>query len=244
MNKERLLSLKISTFIVITSCVFVICAGMLVNQNFKKAVIFWGDNVQITAYINRQVSDEAKKEILEKINAIKFVTSAQLVSREVALEDFTNQMASFAKEIMADKELLNYIPSSIVISISSNLEPQQQLDVMKSIQADVRQITGIDEVYFGADYIEKLSTITTSISGVLYVLTLILLSAGILVFSNSIRASIFHRQEEIKIYELVGATPWDIRKPFLLESALMGFFASLISVFGLYALFFIFSRKT
>jgi cell division transport system permease protein len=48
--------------------------------------------------------------------------------------------------------------------------------------------------------------------------------------------AIFTRREEIEIMKLVGATPWFIRGPFIVEAALYGIIAALVSVVLFYGL--------
>ena len=49
------------------------------------------------------------------------------------------------------------------------------------------------------------------------------------IVQNTIRLTVFARRREIKIMQLVGATPWFIRFPMLLEGALYGFAGGLIA---------------
>ena len=58
-----------------------------------------------------------------------------------------------------------------------------------------------------------------------------LLSLGLtLIISNTIRLSIYSRQDEIELMLLIGATPRFVKIPFLLEGILQGLSGSLISL--------------
>lgn len=50
----------------------------------------------------------------------------------------------------------------------------------------------------------------------------VLLGGALIVVSNTIRISVFTRRREIKIMQLVGAAPWFIRLPLLIEGLLHG----------------------
>ena len=56
-----------------------------------------------------------------------------------------------------------------------------------------------------------------------------------LIIFNTIRMAIFTRRDEIEIQQLVGATKWFIRGPFLFEAALYGIVAAVIALFLSYA---------
>jgi cell division transport system permease protein len=47
---------------------------------------------------------------------------------------------------------------------------------------------------------------------------------------NTVRIAIFARMEEIEIMKLVGATPWFIKGPFLIEGFLYGIISTIISM--------------
>ncbi|HEX4923895.1 MAG TPA: FtsX-like permease family protein, partial [Bdellovibrionales bacterium] len=66
----------------------------------------------------------------------------------------------------------------------------------------------------------------------------VLILGSLLVVSNSIRASIDRRREEIEILKLVGATTAMIRRPFVLEGAFLGALATFAAV-GLSYLFYL-----
>ena len=52
-----------------------------------------------------------------------------------------------------------------------------------------------------------------------------------LIISNTIRLSIYSRQDEIELMLLIGATPRFVRIPFLLEGMLQGFMGSILALF-------------
>ncbi|MBC7288511.1 MAG: FtsX-like permease family protein, partial [Armatimonadetes bacterium] len=54
-------------------------------------------------------------------------------------------------------------------------------------------------------------------------LVAILAAASLLIITTTIRITIYARRREIRIMQLVGATHWFIRLPFLLEGLLYGF---------------------
>lgn len=53
--------------------------------------------------------------------------------------------------------------------------------------------------------------------------------AILLIIHNAIRLTIFARRREIRIMELVGATPWFIRIPFMLEGLVYGAMGAIVA---------------
>jgi cell division transport system permease protein len=58
---------------------------------------------------------------------------------------------------------------------------------------------------------------------------IILLFSALVVVSNTVRISLFSRRREIRIMQIVGATPWFIRLPLFLEGLIHGVVGGLIA---------------
>ncbi|MNT17899.1 Cell division protein FtsX [compost metagenome] len=160
------------------------------------------------------------------------------MSQEKALTDFRSQLASYAPDLAQDDELLKLIPSSFQVSLSEKVSTEDQSSVLQSLSGKIKSLQGVDDVSFGQDWVEKYSALVTAIEVVIRVLGFIVVLASIFVMSNMIRASVEARREEISVLELIGATARMIRRPFIIEGAILGGTASLLSVFicfGIYS---------
>jgi len=67
----------------------------------------------------------------------------------------------------------------------------------------------------------------------IFIASLLFATAGILIF-NAIKLTITHRQREIRIMQLVGASRFTIRMPFLIEGTVQGFTGGCIAAFMLF----------
>jgi cell division transport system permease protein len=65
---------------------------------------------------------------------------------------------------------------------------------------------------------------------VLLVIAALLLIASLLLVANTIRLSIYARRREIEVMQLVGATNWFIRWPFMIEGVIVGLMGAGIAV--------------
>jgi cell division transport system permease protein len=66
------------------------------------------------------------------------------------------------------------------------------------------------------------------------VASIIFIVISTLIIFNTIRMAIFTRREEIEIMQLVGATNWFIRGPFIFEASLYGIIAAVIALVIIY----------
>ena len=62
------------------------------------------------------------------------------------------------------------------------------------------------------------------------VFIVLLVFAAVFLIATTIRLAIFARRKEVYLMKLIGSTDWFIRWPFLLEGALQGFCASVITL--------------
>ena len=57
----------------------------------------------------------------------------------------------------------------------------------------------------------------------------IFIVTSLLIISNAITLSIYHKREELNIMKLVGASPYTIRGPFLIEGVIYGLTGFILS---------------
>ncbi|AFX99865.1 cell division protein FtsX [Bdellovibrio bacteriovorus] len=230
-------ALKVSTLVVVTACFVVMGAALLVSQNFRNILTLWGEDVQMTVYLSQDLSEKGRQDIESKIKENENVAGVKFVTQEQALGDFRSQMASYAPDISQDEELLRLIPASLLVQLKSDVAAAEQTTVLQSMAGKLRQLEGVDEVSYGQDWVEKYAALVNAIELTLRALCLVILAASLFVMSNAIRASVQARKDEIVVLEMIGATPSMIRKPFLVEGAVLGVVSSVLSLglcFGVY----------
>ncbi|MFV8248017.1 cell division protein FtsX [Bdellovibrio bacteriovorus] len=223
-------ALKVSTLVVVTACFVVMGAALLVSQNFRNILTLWGEDVQMTVYLSQDLSEKGRQDIESKIKENENVAGVKFVTQEQALGDFRSQMASYAPDISQDEELLRLIPASLLVQLKSDVATAEQTTVLQSMAGKLRQLEGVDEVSYGQDWVEKYAALVNAIELTLRALCLVILAASLFVMSNAIRASVQARKDEIVVLEMIGATPSMIRKPFLVEGAVLGVVSSVLSL--------------
>lgn len=231
-------ALKVSTMIVVTACFVVMGAALLVSQNFKNILTLWGEDVQLTVYLDPDISQSGREFIEGKLKGSGKVGEIQLITQEKALSDFRSQLASYAPDITKDDELMRLIPASLQVRLSPEISPADQSRTLRELAGEVRGIEGVSEVSYGQDWIEKYAALVMAMETTLRLLGFVILAAALFVISNAIRASIQNRRDEIVVLEMIGATSAMIRKPFMVEGAVLGCtssFVAMVFCFGIFA---------
>jgi cell division transport system permease protein len=230
MPPQKNLALKFSTLIVVTACFVVMATSLLISKNFKNILTHWGEDVQLTVYLSSDISAQGRDELEKLFKGHKDIGSFNLVTQDKALTDFRAQLASYAPDISQDEELLKMIPSSYQVKLKTDIPTDAQSQVLQSIAAELKGRSGIDDVSFGQDWVEKYGAFVSAINLALNLVGLIVLCASLFVMSNAIRASVQVHRDEIVVMEMIGATASMIRMPFLKEGAFLGFAASTLSI--------------
>jgi len=88
----------------------------------------------------------------------------------------------------------------------------------------------IDEVKNRRDETNKILSATRVVKLTTALLAALLITASILLISNTIRLSLFARRREVEVMKLVGATDWFIRWPFIIEGVIVGALGGLLAV--------------
>jgi cell division transport system permease protein len=92
--------------------------------------------------------------------------------------------------------------------------------------------------------IDRLTNIVDWLSNIGFILTVIFMLMSVMIVYNTVRLAIFVFRDEISVMKLVGASNFYIRGPFIVESAIYGLIASLITVILCYPATLWISEKT
>lgn len=223
-------TLQFSTLLVVTACYLVVCGAWVLSQNFKKILTVWGEELQMTVYLSEKAGASEAEALEKKLSSNPKVGKVRFISREQALEDFRGQMASYAPDILNEKELLGLIPASFQVSLNSALAAVDHLKVLDALAGSLKGEAAVSEVSYGQEWVKKYSQFLYYFEKACQALGIVIFSAALFVLSNMIRASVQARRQEIEVLELIGATPAMIRRPFMIEGALLGLVSSVIAV--------------
>ncbi len=141
---------------------------------------------------------------------------------------------AWAKEVKDDPAntagIENPYPDAFKVTIKRLKDGDPVADMLRSvptIDPDPGVVYLKDEQHLIDEGLQVMRWLGLFIAGLLFV------TAGILIF-NAIKLTITHRQREIRIMQLVGATTFTIRFPFLIEGTIQGIIGGWISAFMLY----------
>jgi cell division transport system permease protein len=88
----------------------------------------------------------------------------------------------------------------------------------------------IETVRNRRDETSKILSATRVVKLTTAMLAILLVTASILLISNTIRLSLYARRREVEVMKLVGATDWIIRWPFVIEGVIVGALGGLLAI--------------
>ena len=174
-------------------------------------------------YLRPGTSAAKISETASQVRAFPGVASVAWIPKEKA----------WAKEVKDDPAntvgIENPYPDAFKITIKSLKDSDNVADKLRSlpvIDPDPGVVYLKDEQHLIDEGLQVMRWLGLFIAGLLFV------TAGILIF-NAIKLTITHRRREIRIMQLVGASRFTVRFPFLIEGTVQGILGGFIAAWML-----------
>lgn len=193
------------------------------------------EKVDISVYFKLDIAEEDILAFKEDVVEIPEVKQVEYISREKALEDFS-QRHKDNPVLMESLEEVAINPFLASLNIKSFEASQYQSIATFLENAKFENLIEKVDYYERKPVIERIFSLTSGLNNAGIIFSVILAIVAILVVFNSIRLAIYNTKEEIKIQRLVGASNWFIRGPFLVQGIIIGLAATPICLL-IFALF-------
>lgn len=198
------------------------------------------EKVDVTIYFTTAASDADISQVKQSLEALPEVASVTYVTRDEALAAFAERHKNDQLTMQALDELgENPLGASLEVraketsqyeAIAEYVEAQQQSGTSPG--------TAIDKVNFyqNKTAIDRLTTIIDTSRTLGVVLAAIFGVATVLIAFNTIRLAIYTTRDEIGVMNLVGASHWFVRGPFMIAGVLYGVVSGVMVLVILYPL--------
>ncbi len=216
-------SLTVLTSMVLCACYIMTATLFLGLKNFNSFLMDWGKDLQMTVYLKDEADATALQNLITFIKAQPSVQEVKQITSEENFSHFKNQMGSLFPQVENEKEVQALVPSTLQIIFDLKNSLADPLQIFTSVASLIKSQPNVDQVSYGQLWVEKFSKFFSFIRQAFWLIALILICASVFVFSNAVRAWVNSKRSEIEVYELVGATSWSIRKPFVIKGTFLGF---------------------
>jgi cell division transport system permease protein len=180
--------------------------------------------VDIAVYLKDEATAADIDAMMRQLRADPRVNNVRFVSKQEALETLRKRLAG---QVNLGLINVNPLPNSFVVH---TIDPTD----VPPLAAELQAKPDVAFVNYGSKVTEKLLVIRRVLGAIGLGVIILLLVATALIIYNTIRLTVFARQREITIMQLVGATNWTIRWPFVFEGLLTGLAGGLIGLLVLW----------
>lgn len=181
-------------------------------------------------------SAEAKQIALRRaLEADPNVKTVEYISKDQAVEEYIADNKDDPVLLAGLTDFAIDLPASYRASLFDLTLIDDAIGIAEQAQFD----DVVDDLNFDDDRkesIERIASWQDFIIASSIVAGIIFAAISILIIFNTIRMAIFTRSYEIEIMKVIGATPGYIRGPFLIEAAMYGIVAGIITLGLLYLL--------
>ncbi len=213
--KNRMMAF--ASFCVLLVSLLLVGLSVLAYYNVDRIIGGMETKNEIIVYFNDDTSDEALDKIGSQLRAMENVSEVVFYSKEEAYESLKMSMAEYDVlfESLGDD---NPLPDAYRLKVAD-------IDQTKQTIAQIQQLDHIYSIRAPYDFINILTQLRQILTWVMGAIILAMVVVSMVIISNTTKASVFARREEIQIMKYVGATNAFIRLPFFVEGMITGFFA-------------------
>jgi len=220
MSRNRLLSL--ATVSTVAVCVLILGIALLLFLNASNFMANLESDVQINAYLKKDLTNSQISDIRYQIEAMDGIDSVTFVSQDQALQELQKSFGG-EKYNLGTTMGRNPLPHSYEIKAK---DPHN----VPTLAVQIEQLNGVDRVNYGQGLVERLFKITAWIRMTSIIIIALLALGAVFLIATTIRLAIYARRKEIYLMKLVGATDWFVRWPFFLEGVLLGSAGAAVSL--------------
>lgn len=192
---------------------------------------FLKENVQVSVYFMKDVNEPDILRLKKSLENREGIKRIQYISKKDARKMMANNLGEEAGEILG----YNPYPASLDVYFDANYTHP---DSISRFQREWEDKTKVKEIFYQQALVQNIDRYVQLAGFIVLGLAVIFLIIAIALINSTIRLNLYAKRFLIKSMQLVGATRWFIRRPFILRSMLNGIlggvFASLLLIILLY----------
>ena len=220
-----------ATFCVLLISLLLVGIAGLFYINLNSMIKGLGSQNEVVVLMNVGTTEEqnsaaeaAIKE-LPNIDKVEFVPKEDALARQKA--SLPNAEKIFDEYIGSDA---SFMPDGFSVTVKNTDKITETTQEISAI-ANIQSASASPQV---AEFLRELRKVVSIIAGAIIIALAVV---SMIIISNTTKASVFARREEIQIMKYVGATNAFIRLPFFVEGMVTGFFAGAGAYFITWAIY-------
>lgn len=235
--------LAIAAIAMMTITLAILLFAIVANSTFRHTIADITSHIDVSIYLKDNVTSQQLDQLTGQLKALPSVKSVEYVSKDQALKNYQAQNINNTDLLSAISETGNVLPASLTVKPT---DPDNMQGIKTFLEKpEIQSLQSYPTSYSGdrKTAIDKITSATHFFeqAGIIGIAVFIIIS--MLIIFNTIRMAIFNRRDELVIMRLLGASPWFIRGPFIVETMIYGIVAAGVSI-GLCAALFAVTSTT
>jgi cell division transport system permease protein len=224
-NLRQLIWTHVLTCAVVAMALFVFGTFILCEMNLEHLLKGWGEQVQLNAYLDKNLDPGALQDLLKRVETLPEVERVRHISQEQAWRDFQTALG-------AQSGLLEGLPRDVLpASLEISLKPaQRDSPVVEKLAGRLKQEKAITAVEYPQEWVERLGLIVLAVEWAKWIFGGALFLATFFIVGNTVKLAMLARRDEVEIMQLVGASEELIQAPFVIEGMIQGVVGGMIAV--------------
>ncbi|MBI34937.1 MAG: cell division protein FtsX [Flavobacteriales bacterium] len=199
----------------------VLMKGKILGDSFKEKFAF-------EIYLKEGVEDIEVMQLKKKLDAEDFVKQTIWKDKEEALAEYLSEVDP--KENFSMTLGANPLPQNIDVYFTAAFNHPDSINQLKT---QLQKNPIVDDLRYPRDLLYVVHENINKISLGLLIVSCLLLIIAIGLITNTIRLRVYSQRFILKTMQLVGASNWFIKRPFIWHGMVLGFFSGVIAVFAL-----------
>lgn len=191
--------------------------------NVQRLAANWAADLAIVAYLEQPPDAATLNRWLNEIRAYPEVEAVTYVSREEAYQRFRERLKS-------DADLLEGLGAEVLpASLEVRLKAERRQDTAAVVER-LGRTKAFGELHYAREWLERFEAFLLLLRTVGAALGGFLALAALVIVTNTIKLTLYARQDELEAMTMVGATAMFIKLPYLIEGALQGLCGGLLAL--------------
>ncbi|MDH5765279.1 MAG: permease-like cell division protein FtsX [Gammaproteobacteria bacterium] len=195
---------------------------VLIN-NISHVSAGWDNTAQISLFLKSDISEKQAQVLMDKLKLYDDIEAVKFIHQDQALGEF-QRISGFGEAL----EALGKNPLPHVLTVQPRIDNNRP-DKVQHLLKQLRKLKQVDIAQLDLQWVKRLYTMLQIAHQGVWVISVLLALAVLLVIGNTIRLDIQNRREEIEVTKLIGATNAFIRRPFLYSGLWYGLIGGIMA---------------
>mgnify|MGYP001160586462 CR=1 FL=1 len=205
--------------------------------NVQRLTTNWAAELAVVAYLEQPPDGPTLNRWLAEIRTYPEVAEVTYVSRQEAYQRFRQRLGS-------DADLLEGLgPEVLPASLEVRLKPELRQETA-AVAERLGRNRAFGELHYGREWLERFEAFLMLLRTIGAALGGFLVMAALVIVTNTIKLTMYARQDELEAMTMVGATALFIKLPYLIEGALQGLCGGVVALCASYVAFRVLLRES